>query len=41
MIFVVIDELVPEMNEGEKSQIGIIGVTIGFLIMMILDVMLG
>lgn len=41
MIFVVIDELVPEMNEGEKSQIGMIGVTLGFLIMMILDVTLG
>ena len=41
MIFVVIDELVPEMYEGKKSQIGIIGVTIGFLIMMILDITLG
>lgn len=41
MIFVVIDELVPEMNEGEKSQVGMIGVTIGFLVMMILDVTLG
>ena len=41
MIFVVIDELVPEMNEGDKSQIGVIGLTIGFLIMMILDVTLG
>ena len=41
MIFVVVDELVPEINEGDKSQIGMIGLTIGFLVMMILDVVLG
>ena len=41
MIFVVIEELVPEMNEGEKSKLGMIGVTLGFLIMMILDIALG
>ena len=41
MIFVVFEELVPEMHNGEKSSIGIIGVTIGFLIMMILDISLG
>ena len=41
MIFVVINELVPEMNEGKKSKTGMIGVTLGFLIMMILDVALG
>ena len=41
MIYVVIEELVPEMHRGEKSQLGVIGVTIGFLIMMILDIALG
>ena len=41
MIFVVIEELVPEMHEGTKSQLGIIGVTIGFVIMMVLDIALG
>ena len=41
MIFVVIEELVPEMHEGTKSQLGVIGVTIGFVIMMVLDIALG
>ena len=41
MIFVIIEELIPEMHEGKKSTLGVIGVTIGFLIMMILDVVLG
>ena len=41
MIFVVFEELVPEMKEGKKSDIGITSLAIGFCIMMILDVMLG
>ena len=41
MIYVVFEELVPEMHAGKKSQLGIIGVTIGFVIMMILDIALG
>lgn len=41
MIFVVVEELVPEIHEGQKSSIGVIGVTIGFVVMMVLDVMLG
>lgn len=41
MIYVVIEELVPEMHSGKKSQLGVIGVTIGFIIMMILDIALG
>ena len=41
MIYVVIEELVPEMHEGKKSEIGVVGFTIGFLIMMILDIALG
>ena len=41
MIFVVVEELVPEIHEGKKSSIGVIGVTIGFVVMMVLDVMLG
>ena len=40
MIYVVIEELIPEMHEDYKSIIGIIGLTIGFVIMMILDVSL-
>ena len=41
MIFVVVEELIPESQEGELSSLGTLGVTIGFLIMMILDVSLG
>ena len=41
MIYVVVEELIPEANEGEHSNLGTIGVMAGFLIMMILDVALG
>ena len=41
MIYVVVEELIPEAQEGEHSNIGTIGVAIGFIIMMILDVALG
>lgn len=41
MIYVVVDELIPEAQKGDFSSLGTIGVTIGFLIMMILDVALG
>ena len=41
MIFVVVEELIPEMHEGEKSTLGAIGLTIGFIIMMVLDIALG
>lgn len=41
MMYVVCDELIPEAQKNTKSKIGIIGVTIGFLLMMILDVSLG
>lgn len=41
MIYVVVDELIPESQKGELSCLGTIGVTIGFLIMMVLDVTLG
>ena len=41
MIYVVVEELIPEASEGEHSNIGTIGFAIGFVIMMILDVALG
>ena len=41
MIYVVVEELIPESQVGEHSNIGTIGVAIGFTIMMILDVDLG
>lgn len=41
MIYVVVEELIPEMSEGEHSNIGTIMFAVGFTIMMILDVALG
>ena len=41
MIYVVVEELLPEASEGEHSNITTIGFAVGFLIMMILDVALG
>lgn len=41
MIYVVVEELIPEANLGEHSHSGTIGVLAGFIIMMILDVALG
>lgn len=41
MIYVVVEELIPEAQTGEHSNIGTIGVAAGFVIMMILDVALG
>lgn len=41
MIYVVIEELVPDMAEGGHSNIGSISFMTGFCLMMILDVVLG
>lgn len=41
MMYVVVEELIPESQAGEHSNIGTIGVSIGFVVMMILDVALG
>lgn len=41
MIYVVVEELIPESQMGEHSNIGTVGVALGFVIMMILDVALG
>lgn len=41
MIYVVVEELIPEMSEGEHSNIGTIFFAVGFSLMMILDVALG
>ena len=41
MIYVVVEELIPESQNGEHSNIGPIGVALGFIIMMILDIALG
>lgn len=41
MVYVVVEELIPESQAGEHSNLGTIGVAIGFALMMILDVALG
>ena len=41
MIYVVVEELIPEAQQGEHSNIGTIGTALGFAIMMLLDVALG
>ncbi len=41
MLYVVVEELIPEASEGEHSNIGTIGFAAGFVLMMILDVALG
>ena len=40
MISVVVEELIPDSQDGKYSKLGTLGVTIGFLLMMILDVSL-
>ena len=41
MIYVVVEELIPEMSEGKHSDIGTVFFAIGFCVMMVLDVALG
>lgn len=41
MLYVVVEELIPEMSEGEHSNIGTVGFAAGFALMMVLDVVLG
>ncbi len=41
MIYVVADEMIPQAQPDESSNVGTIGVMTGFLIMMVLDVALG
>ena len=41
MIYVVVEELIPESSEGEHSNLATIGFALGFVLMMVLDVVLG
>ena len=41
MIYVVVEELIPESQSGKHTKIGTIGVAFGFVMMMVLDVALG
>ncbi len=41
MMYVVVEELIPEMSEGEHSNLGVVMFAVGFTLMMTLDVALG
>ena len=41
MLYVVVEELIPEMSEGEHSNVGTVFFALGFTLMMVLDVALG
>ena len=41
MLYVVVEELIPEMSQGEHSNIGTVFFAAGFTLMMVLDVALG
>ncbi len=41
MFYVVVEELIPETQEGRHSNMGTIGFAVGFMLMMALDVLLG
>ena len=41
MIYVVVEELIPEANQGKHSNLATIGLAVGFVLMMILDIALG
>ena len=41
MIYVVVEELIPETSRGEHSNVGTISFAVGFVLMMMLDVALG
>ena len=41
MLYVVVEELIPEMSQGKHSNIGTIAFAAGFSVMMALDVALG
>ena len=41
MLYVVVEEIIPETQQGRHSDIGTIGFAAGFVLMMVLDVVLG
>ena len=41
MMYVVVEELIPEMSEGAHSNLGVLAFAVGFTLMMALDVGLG
>ena len=41
MLYVVVEELIPEMSQGQHSNVGTAFFAVGFSVMMVLDVALG
>ena len=41
MMYVVVEELIPEMSEGKHSNVGTVAFALGIVLMMVLDVALG
>ena len=41
MLYVVVEELIPEASEGEHTNLSTIGFAVGFVLMMVLDVVMG
>ena len=41
MLYVVVEELIPEMSQGRHSNLGTVFFAVGFSVMMVLDVALG
>ena len=41
MLYVVVEEIIPETQTGRHSDLGTVGFALGFLLMMLLDVVLG
>ena len=39
--YVVVEELIPEMSQGQHSNVGTVFFAVGFSVMMVLDVALG
>ena len=41
MLYAVVEELIPEMSQGQHSNVGTVFFSVGFSVMMVLDVALG
>ena len=41
MLYVVVEELIPKMSQGQHSNVGTVFFAVGFSVMMVLDVALG
>ena len=41
MLYVVVEELIPELSQGQHSNVGTVFFAVGFSVMMVLDVALG